>query len=278
MEKSKKLRAKKKKILKRKIKIFSTVIILGGSVIFLLKAPIFNVKYVEIEASEAINKEELSSKSEFVKGKNIFLLKNKDFSPIVDSDLYINDIKVKKQGINSIKLVVEDTKINYFYQINDTKYILNDKYQVLDVTPNDTNQNLIKLELSSITHKNKGEDLSLNDVQKDILSSMIPYLDEIQKYRTVKYIDINNITNIIIGLENVQIIMGDSNDIKDKLNIALNILDDESIGIQAGYINVAVKDVPVIKKEEVPVEEIPSEEILEGETNTESTVEETQQQ
>ena len=269
MEKSKKKREKKKKLLMRRIKFFVAILVVCGVCIFLIKAPIFNIKYISVQGTKNVNKEDLLKKVEFLKGKNIFLTNKSELSNIIDSDDYINSIKIKKEGLTSIKLIVEEPVIEYYYQIENTRYILNEDFVVVDIINEDIKESLVKIEGIDLVHKNKGEELEINKTTKDILRELTPYFNEMEKIVNVNSININNITNLIINLGDINLYIGDITDLHDKLNMAMNIIEDESLGLKAGEINVSVMSTPVIKKEEVNEENQNNEDKVNGEENGE---------
>lgn len=251
MEKSKKIRLKRRKALIRRIRILCLILIIVGVGIFCLKAPIFNIKYISINASDSIDKEQMINDVKYLKGKNIFLIKEGDLQPVIESNNYIDDIKIKRQGVSKINLIVEEPVITYYYQVNGASYILNEEFVVLEVRQEDVGKSLIELRCSNLSHKNKDEDIDITDIEKDVLSEFIPYFNEIKNIRKVNFIDISNLSNIIINIDGFDIYMGDIENIGNKLNIALNILDDDTLDFKAGYINVSVESSPVIGKEEI---------------------------
>ncbi|MEG0295411.1 MAG: FtsQ-type POTRA domain-containing protein [Clostridium sp.] len=251
MEKSKKIRERRKKALRRRFIFFSSIILVFGAVIFFTKAPIFNIKYITFQGVKNVDKDELSKNVEFLKGKNIFSVGKSDIEGVVKSDQYISNIKIKKQGVNSIKLIVEESQIRYYYEVNENKYILNDKFDIVDVTETQDKENLVKIENKQLSHKNKGESSGIGEIEKEVLLELATYFDKMDESHPVSLVNIDNISNIKIVIGNIDVYLGNIENISNKLNMALNILDDSSLNLQAGYINVAVDGTPVIKKEEV---------------------------
>ena len=72
---------------------------------------------------------------------------------------------------------------------------------------------------------------------------MIEVIPEELKFSEINILDLNNIS-CYIG--NVEIILGDSSNLLDKMNIALNII--EQGIITKGYIDMSFDGAPVIKQ------------------------------
>ena len=62
-------------------------------------------------------------------------------------------------------------------------------------------------------------------------------------------VNVANINNIIIYFDNVEVKVGNGNDLIKKVNIALNILEDKKLNFKKGYIDLSFDGTPVIKEE-----------------------------
>ena len=110
-----KKKSKKKKSNKIIVTIFSIIILFAIILIFSLTAPIFNIVDIQVEGNEIVSKETIISLSQLKKGENIFKFNNSIISKIKENT-YIESVNVSRKLPGTIKIMVEERKINY--QIN----------------------------------------------------------------------------------------------------------------------------------------------------------------
>jgi cell division protein FtsQ len=120
---------------------------------------------------------------------------------------------------------------------------------LLEKTDNVENRNLVKLqgvELKKVELGNK----TLDDAR--ILKVLDVFYQIVKKNPTnynVDTIDLSDFMNIKVSIGEVEGKLGNDENIPDKMNKLMHIIQDKDIGIKKGYVDVGFNGAPVYKKE-----------------------------
>ena len=101
---------KRKKKVKKTIALL--IVLIGLLFLFLIKAPIFNINVINIvnEENILVSKEDINSKLQGIKGKNIFYVKRSDISAMLKDDPYIKELNVSKALPNKVTIEIKENK------------------------------------------------------------------------------------------------------------------------------------------------------------------------
>lgn len=238
------MKKRRKKIIKKII--LGLFVFIIGIIIFIYKAPIFNLKKINFTGLVTISNESLQEKLKYNIGQNIFTIDYNKIEKDLKDNPYIKEIKIRKKGINNININVVENKIAFYFLSNNKIKAINNEGVIVEELDNINDRNLTKLSGIDVSEKTIGSKISENEELPTILDTfykMIEVMPEEFKFSEINIFDLNN---IICYIGNVEIILGDSSDLINKVNIALNLIEQGTI--TKGYIDFSFDGPPVIKE------------------------------
>lgn len=236
---------KRKRAIKRLI--ISLIILIIAIVIFIYKAPIFNVKQITFKGMTTVNEKELQSKVKDYRGQNIFTIDKDEVTNKVLQNPYIKEAKVKKKGISALNISVEEVEISYYIQDGaNYKVITNEGFYVEQLT-NLEGKNLVSVVGVQDNGKGIGEKIIDDENTIKVLNEFTPLINSTLSELGVSKIDVSNVLNIKAYINGVEILFGDTDNLIEKMNTVLNILEQNII--KKGYIDVSFDGAPVVKIE-----------------------------
>lgn len=234
---------------KRKLKKTIIFIIFLISLFFtlLFKAPYFNITNVEVVNNKIMSNDDIIKSSGIELGKNIFYINKKSYIDSIKTNPYVLNVEIKRKFPSTILIKVQERVPSYYIQISDSFYILDDESRLLEVKKELINDELIKLEGLELSN------IALGDNLLPIDDRRLQWLEEyvkLMKYNTssIKFtsIDLSDLLNVKLYHHNMKIIIGTLDDLKTKLNKAINILSYENIKDSKGYIDISFNGNPVV--------------------------------
>lgn len=238
----------KKKRRKKTIKkvILGLFIIIIGTIIFIYKAPIFNLKKINISGLVTLSSESLQEELKYNIGQNIFTIDYNKIEKILKENPYIKEIKISKKSINQININIVENKIAYFLSSNGNITTINNEGIVVEETDDIGDRSLTKLTGIDISDKKIGDKISEDNKITFVLETFYKMIEVIPEEFKISEINIYDFNNIICNIGDVEIILGDSSNLLDKMNIALNILEQKIV--TKGYIDMSFEGKPIIKQ------------------------------
>lgn len=227
----------KKKLTKKQLKVrllcivivFFTVIIAGIS-IFLLKAPLFNVKNIEItiENRNFLTEQEIRDLSLIMEDENLISISKRDTIDSIKNNSYVENVKIKKSLPNTIKIIVEERSIKFQLEHEGNYINIDNQGYVLEET---TERNDVIL-ISGYSTTDFSTGTRLNDKDLEKLSDVIQIMQEAKNQEIaneVTKIDIKSSNNYIIYMDNCGkvIHLGGTNLINDKFSYVKKIMEIE---------------------------------------------------
>ncbi|MGG7143688.1 cell division protein FtsQ/DivIB [Clostridium nigeriense] len=237
---------KKKKIVKRIILGFFVFII--GIVIFIYKAPLFNLKKININGLVTITNESLQEKLKYNIGKNIFTIDYSKIEKDLKENPYINEVKIRKKGINQISIDIVENNIAYYFESNGKIKSINNDGVIVEEVDSLEGRNLTKLTGLDLTEKGVGDKITEDKKLPEVLGTFYKMIEVMPEEFYFSEINIFDLNDIVCYIGDVEVILGDSSDLIDKVNIALNLI--EQGIISKGYIDMSFNGAPVIKQSE----------------------------
>lgn len=236
--KNKKSKTKrKKKISKKKLKlrliitfVFVTIIICAAVIIFLVNAPMFNIKKVEvsIENNNILTEPEIKDLSQIAEGDNIFNIGKRDIIEAIKSNPYVENVKIKKSLPSTVKIEVEERSIRFQLDYNGKYINIDNQGYILEESPEKSD--VILISGYSTTDLTYGNRLNEKDLEK--LSDVIKILQEAKNQEIdneITKIDIKSSNNYIVYMDNCGkvVYLGNTNLINDKFSYIKKIMEIE---------------------------------------------------
>lgn len=237
---------RKKKIIRRIILGFFVFII--GIIIFIYKAPIFNLKKIDINGLVTITNESLQEKLKYNIGQNIFTINYSKIEKDLKENPYIKEVKIRKKGINKIGIDIVENNIAYYFESNGKIKSINNEGVIVEEVENLDGRNLTKLTGIDLTEKGIGDKITEDYELPEVLDTFYKMIEVMPEEFYFSEINISDLNYIICYIGDVEIKLGDSSDLIDKVNIALNLIENGTIS--KGYIDMSFNGSPVIKQSE----------------------------
>ncbi|MCR1949718.1 FtsQ-type POTRA domain-containing protein [Clostridium sp. DSM 100503] len=237
-------RKKRNKIIKRLI--LGLFVIIVGIIIFIYKSPIFNLKKIDITGLVTLSNESLQENLKYYIGQNIFTIDYNEIEKELKENPYIKEIKVNKKGINSLNINIKENKIAYYFESDGKIKAINNEGVIVEELDKMNDRNLIKLTGIDLSGKTVGDKISDNINILDTLEKFYNIIEVMPQEYIFSQIEIENLNNIVCYIGNIEIMIGDSSDLTDKMNLALNAI--EQGVISKGYIDMSFNGPAVIKQ------------------------------
>ncbi|RXM57134.1 cell division protein FtsQ [Clostridium tetani] len=241
------LRRHKKK--RRKKLIIFSILLISILVTLCFKHPFFNVKIVEVKDNKSIKKESIIKSSQISNENNIFYLNLNNVKNNIMSNPYILDAHVKRKLPNKIVIHIKERVALYYIEKDKKFYIIDNNGYVLEKKDNIKNMKLVKVDGIKKKDYNVGEPIfEQGNIRKNFMKNLASLIDKKDNNYEIAVVNIENMNNIQLKYRNIQIIIGDDEDLDKKLNKAFSILlqKEEIRGAKEGYINVSFKGNPVV--------------------------------
>ncbi|MCF0149236.1 MAG: FtsQ-type POTRA domain-containing protein [Clostridium sp.] len=238
------IKKKRKKLIKRIV--LGLFVFIIGIIIFIYKAPIFNLKKINITGLVTISNESLQEKLKYNLGQNIFTLDYNKMEKELKTNPYIQEVNIKKKGIGTINISVIENKIAFYLISNNKIKAINNEGVIVEELDDLGDRKLTKLSGIDVSEKTVGSKIFDDNELPEVLGTFYKMIEVIPEELKISEINILDLNNIICYVGNVEIILGDSLDLIDKVNIALNLIEQGTI--TKGYIDLSLEGTPVIKQ------------------------------
>ncbi|MDZ5252802.1 cell division protein FtsQ/DivIB [Clostridium sp. LIBA-8841] len=238
------LKKKRKKIRKKVILISIILIVVLG--LILLKTPYFNIKKVNINNNNIITKEKVIQEND-VLNQNIFLLNTSALKKKILSNPYIKDVKISRKLPDELTIKVEERNATFIVNDGADFYVLNENLVIMEKKNSAEGLQLPVVTGLNVENRFLGEPMSTDKEKVEVLKQIGEVLNK-SKVK-VNSIDVSNLNNIVMNKGEVQILLGGTDELGEKLNKMVNILNDPAGNFEKGYINISFNGNPVIYKE-----------------------------
>ncbi|MDZ4991629.1 FtsQ-type POTRA domain-containing protein [Clostridium perfringens] len=238
------LKKKRKKVRKKVILISIILIVVLG--LILIKTPYFNIKKVNINNNNVITKEKVIQENDIL-NQNIFLLNTSALKEKILSNPYIKDVKISRKLPDQLTIKVEERNATFIVNDGADFYVLNENLVIMEKKNSAEGLQLPMVTGLNVENRFLGEPMSTDKEKVEVLKQIGEALNK-SKVK-VNSIDVSNLNNIVINKGEVQILLGGTDGLEEKLNKMINILNDPVGNFEKGYINISFNGNPVIYKE-----------------------------
>lgn len=235
---------RRKKNIKRTFLLF--ILLISILITLCLKLSYFNIENINVEGNKIVNSEAIISSSNINKGSNIFTLNTKKVGTNELSNPYILKADVKRKLPSTIVISVKEREAIFYIEENE-KYAIIDKYGVvLELKDNIDNMKLTNLEGFDTDNIKIGSTLPCEDKRRlELISQMTDLISSNNSGINITKVKINNDASAEVNCSNMLIKLGNIN-IKDKLNLGVNIIINNNLKNAKGYIDASFDSNPVL--------------------------------
>lgn len=247
MNKSKnELIAKRRRKIMRKRIFFSIVLLTATLITLCLKLPCFGVSEVIVLNNKTIATEEIVKEANIVKNTNIFYINVRNIKDNLQENPYILSADVKRKLPSSIEIIVNEREAA-FYAEKDKKFLIIDKNGiVLEERNNINNMKLINLAGVDVSKAKIGSLVpNANSRKLNFISNITDIILNNKSCKNFTKVDITDELNLQVYYNDMCIKIGTEDDIINKLNKAINIINEKNLSSAKGYIDVSFEGNPV---------------------------------
>jgi cell division protein FtsQ len=234
---------RRKKIIRRRFFIFSILLIITSiALAFNLKT--FDIKEILVKNNVKVGKDDIIKLSYINIGENIFYVSFYKGEKSILSNPYIKTVKLRRKLPSSIEISVTERNEAVYFQNGSSFYVLDETGVFL--RKGSTAPNLFKIQGLDNKVSFENNKVSFKDTRysEEIEKFCILNSSNSSKYK-FKAVDISSLVDIKLFINNMEIRLGSDDNLLNKLNTAINIMDKEGISMEKGYIDVSFSGNPV---------------------------------
>lgn len=235
---------RKKRNIRRTLIIF--LFLISTLVILCLKLSYFNVGNVNVVNNKIVSSEEIITASKINIGTNIFILNTKKIGTNVQSNPYILKADIIRKLPNTILISVVEREAVFYIEENSKFVIIDKNGVVLEIKDNINDMKLTKLEGFDASNVKIGEIIPrVNDRKLEIINQMTELISLNNSGINITSVNVSSDYSVQVYCDNMLLKLGNNN-IKDKLNLGLNIILNNNIKNAKGYVDVSFDGNPVV--------------------------------
>lgn len=231
-DKDKKNKPKKKQENKSKkplfVIIFLVLFICG--LVFLLFSNLFAIKKVEVKNNMRVSKEEIEALCNFDAYKNIFWINTLSVSKDLESNAYIEEVKVHRKLPNTVVIEVKERVPKFMLQIADSYVYINNQGYLLEVSTENIGLPIILGFKTDLSNAEAGKRLDVDDLKrmdtiiKIVETAAIHGIDDL-----ITKIDISEERNytLVLEAEGKTVYLGEATDLNTRMIYLSGILNRE---------------------------------------------------
>ena len=163
---------------------------------------------------------------------------------------YFLSAKINISGLNSLNIKITEESPVFYTKDDSSYYIFNNKGVLIEIANNIEGRNLVEITGVATEELQLGNKIINNEHIIETLEIIYPYIAENKESIKFDRFDLSKLYDIKGYIGNLEILFGEINDFHKKINDVYNIILNGNVGITSGYIDVSIKNMPVIKKSE----------------------------
>ena len=241
------LKAQRRKQVRR-IGIIIIILIIGG-IIFTTKSNFFIIKKVAILGNPIMSGEDVKKRTEDLNGQNIFFINKQVIINEAKKNPYVENVEISKTYPKQVNIKISEKQGVYYVEKDGTNYVLDKNLLLLEKTGDVKNRSLVNVKGIDLKNVEVGEK-TLDDGRRiEFLDIFYQIIKNNPTNYNINYIDVSDLMNIKIYIGNVEGRLGNDENIPEKMNKLLHIIENPDIGIVKGYVDVGFNGSPVYYKE-----------------------------
>lgn len=235
---------------KRKVKrmIVLLIFIFTSLIALCYKLPIFNIKYIVVKNNSILSNDKVIENSKIVVGENILFASLNKYEKNLIVNQYILKANLTRKLPNTIVIDIDERKASFFIVLGEKYYIIDNNGIVFEERDNIKGFNLMELKGLDFKELKIGKQFDdSKDSAKRVLfiNNLQSLLARSKEKLEVSSIDISETMNFKVNLKNMSIYLGDGDNLNEKMDKAITIINDLKLKDQKGYVNVGFDGTPV---------------------------------
>lgn len=238
------MKRRRKRIIKRTIML--AILLSAVLVTLCLKLSYFNISTVKVINNNIVNSDEIINLSKVNTGTNIFYADIKNIKTNVLKNPYLLKADIKRKLPDTIIISITEREA-FFYSKHDNKFLIIDRNGVVLEEKDDiSNMNLTSLEGIDLTEAKIGHSIPGENKRKIESIGLLSDLIALNSSGIdITSVNLSDELNLVVNCKDITVKLG-VDDIKNKLNQAFNIIANNGLKEQKGYIDVSFQGNPVV--------------------------------
>ncbi len=235
---------KRKKKRRRRMTILLLSIMMISLGIFVTNAPYFDISSIIIEGNENIPSSLIEEEGNRLIGDNILLFSSDELEESIGKQPYLEDIGISRRFPSTIVIAVKEKKAEVNYYKDGVISLLTREGTLLETGANKVDGVTLtdQVELPGL-----GENLYAESPEKMKVLEEFRYLQERNISEVIfTEIDLSDMKNIRSYYNDLEIRLGYTDSLKEKLNAAINIIAEGNLKSVKGYVDISYVDEPVV--------------------------------
>ncbi len=242
------LRSQRRRLI-RKI-IMTTIVLVIVGTIFAMKSNFFIIKKVSILGNPIMSGEDVKNNTENLIGQNILFINKQNIISSAKKNPYVENVEISKSYPKQVNIKISEKAGIYYVEKDGYKYVLDSDGNLLEKTDNIENRSLVNVKGIDLKDVELGHKMIDDTRVLDFLDIFYQIIKLNPTNYNIDYVDISDFTNIKVYVGKVEGRLGNDENIPDKMNKLLHIIQNPDIGIVKGYVDVGFNGAPVYYKEE----------------------------
>ena len=245
MEERHSYKRKKAKQIERLIRrtIFFLLIIFILLLILFL-SPLFRIKNINYQNAYYMDMAKANKNMEGFLGRSIFLYNKNELESIIKKDPYVENVKVKASLNGNLDITVSEYNKDFFIETTSGYLIVNRNLKILE-NVTEKPKNIIEF-VDGIDVGKPGDIVGFKKEKIDFINDYLNLMDTNTSTVVFEKIDITDFGNIKLFYKKIEVDLGSVENMKDKINKAINIIKKPEVSDLEAVINLKYDAAPVI--------------------------------
>jgi len=218
--------------------------------IFAIKSNFFIIKKVSILGNPVMSGEDVKNGTENLIGQNILFINKQNIISNAKKNPYVENVEISKSYPKQVNIKISEKEGIYYVEKDGYKYVLDNDGNLLEKTDSVENRSLVNVKGIDLKDVALGQKMIDDSRVLDFLDIFYQIIKINPTNYKIDYVDISDFTNIKVYVGKVEGRLGNDENIPDKMNKLLHIIQNPDIGIVKGYVDVGFNGAPVYYKEE----------------------------
>ncbi|GEP62523.1 cell division protein DivIB [Clostridium beijerinckii] len=218
--------------------------------IFAIKSNFFIIKKVSILGNPVMSGEDVKNGTENLIGQNILFINKQNIISNAKKNPYVENVEISKSYPKQVNIKISEKEGIYYVEKDGYKYVLDNDGNLLEKTDSVENRSLVNVKGIDLKDVALGQKMIDDSRVLDFLDIFYQIIKINPTNYKIDYVDISDFTNIKVYVGEVEGRLGNDENIPDKMNKLLHIIQNPDIGIVKGYVDVGFNGAPVYYKEE----------------------------
>lgn len=218
--------------------------------IFAIKSNFFIIKKVSILGNPVMSGEDVKNSTENLIGQNILFINKQNIISNAKKNPYVENVEISKSYPKQVNIKISEKEGIYYVEKDGYKYVLDNDGNFLEKTDSVENRSLVNVKGIDLKDVALGQKMIDDSRVLDFLDIFYQIIKINPTNYKIDYVDISDFTNIKVYVGKVEGRLGNDENIPDKMNKLLHIIQNPDIGIVKGYVDVGFNGAPVYYKEE----------------------------